>query len=316
VRNALKLAREWRIDVVFASGPPWTGMLAASTIARNLACPLILDFRDPWTPNTGRDEGRYEFEHLNRLAERLERKTIAQADVVLFNSPELMKRAQTEFSDLDGIQFRTILNGSDAVRRQSQSTFPTGAPLRIRHFGSLYAGRSLAPILTAIQELVEHRTVPPKHISVEQLGGGADIELRRLDAARAENFVAAQTLPRLPFRDAIAKMMEPALLLTIQPPRCNPQIPTKLYDYLCTGNPILVLAEDDSATWLLARQFPRCLRLDYNDSRRNFETLNTIVDRWRSGQLSQERAVEDTFDFTKAVTGDQFVSLVDAVMGR
>lgn len=316
VRSALQLARERNIHAVFASGPPWTGLLAASTVARKLACPLILDFRDPWTRNTGRGEDLYEFEHCNRLAMRLERRAISEASAVLFNSPEVMRRTQTGYVDLDGVEFRTIPNGSDAPRRQFHSTFPTEGQLHIRHLGSLYKGRTVVPLLTALQEMVAQKTIPAERISVELFGRVNKVESRRLRAADAANIVAAEILPRLPFAAAIAKMMEPALLLVSQPPRFDPQIPTKLYDYLCTGNPVLVLAGDDSATWSLAGQFSRCWRLDYYDSRKNLETLTLIVDKWRSGLLEQERTVEDTSEFTKAATGEQFVSLVDAVLGR
>lgn len=316
VRSALQLGRERVIDAVFASAPPWTGALVASRVAGKLACPLILDFRDPWTRNTGRAEGLYEIEHCNRLAMRLERRAIAEAAAVLFNSPEVMKRAQTNYLDLDGVEFVTIPNGSDAPRRQYQSSFPTEAPLYIRHFGSLYRGRTVVPLLSAVQKMVARETTHAEEISVELVGKVNKAESTRLQATREENLFAAEILPRLPFAAAIAKMMEPAILLVVQPPRFSPQIPTKLYDYLCTGNPVLVLAGEDSATWSLASQFSRCRRLDYHDSSRNLETLTQIVDTWRAGKLRLERTVEDTSKFTKQATGERFVSLVDLVLSR
>ena len=108
--------------------------------------------------------------------------------------------------------------------------------------------------------------------------------------------------------------MEPSVLLVPQPPNLNVQIPTKLYDYLCTGNPILVLAPKDSATWSAARSLPRCQRLDHTASERNTWVLARLIDAWRSGELWQERTVEDTAALTKKEVGQRFVRAVEEVL--
>jgi hypothetical protein len=116
--------------------------------------------------------------------------------------------------------------------------------------------------------------------------------------------------------DAVSRMNEPGILLVAQPPNLNQQIPTKLYDYLCTGNPILVISGEDSATWAAARGFKRCERLDHGDSERNVAVLQRLVGTWRFGELMQERSIGDTESLTKEAVGKEFLCAIETVIQR
>jgi hypothetical protein len=49
--------------------------------------------------------------------------------------------------------------------------------------------------------------------------------------------------PAIPYREALAEMMEADALLVLQGADCNHQIPAKVYEYLRAGRPILGLAD-------------------------------------------------------------------------
>src|SRR5262245_17780704 len=53
VRAARALARKQHIDCIYATGGPWSALLAATWLHRRTGIPLVLDFRDPWasSPN-------------------------------------------------------------------------------------------------------------------------------------------------------------------------------------------------------------------------------------------------------------------------
>jgi len=311
VRAGLKLARRERIDVVLASGPPWTGVRVAQKLSVKLGCRLILDFRDPWTANSGR-QTRYGAEWCHALAKRWERQALGAADLVLFNSPGIMAAATDHYRTLDWRAVVTILNGSDAPRRAVTAPLPAEAPLPIRHFGNLYRGRSVLPVVEALRSLLSRRGISASEVRIELFGrAGSEVD-ELLSAAPVELPVDAS--PTIPYAEAVRRMTEPCVLLVPQPPNLNIQIPTKLYDYLCTGNPVLVLAREDSSTWSVARRFPRCRRLDHDDVARNAEVLDEMLEAWRSGLLMQERAADDTRELSKAVLGEAFVRAVDAIL--
>jgi hypothetical protein len=312
LRAGLRLGRREKITAVFASGPPWTAVRVGSTLSRKLRCPLIADFRDPWTANTGCNVYRLEWCH--RLARRWEKQVFGRASLVLFNSPALMQTASRSYRDGEFPKFQTILNGSDAPRRRAASPIPDSEPIRIRHFGTLYGGRSVAPLISAIRVLIGTGRVQPRKVSIE-LFGPRTAEVEEIELTAQSHGIGIRLVPKLAYADAMARMMEPSVLLVVQPPRFDQQIPTKLYDYLCSGNPVLVMAAEHSATWSVARLYPRCQRFDHADPAETVRVLSGLFDAWQAGELRQERTVEDTAGLGKKALGERFLEAVVQVLG-
>jgi hypothetical protein len=111
-------------------------------------------------------------------------------------------------------------------------------------------------------------------------------------------------------------MREPAVLVLVQPPHFDRQIPTKLFEYLCTGNPVLVMASRDSAAWALATQYARCKLLEYGAAASHEKIIADLCDQWRSGKLCQAATADDTSHFTKAAVGHEFIGMVEEVSRR
>ncbi len=311
VRVGRQLARASKIDAVFASGPPWTGILVAARLSRSLGCPLIVDFRDPWTENTGR-QTPYDFEWCHRIAKRWERKVLQQASLVLFNSPAILELALRSCGDVSSRPVRAILNGSDAPRRERSSRIDPDKEIRFSHYGNLYRGRTVLPLIEGIESLMANGDVQPNEVAIELIGRRAE-EVESLCTSPPDG-IRIEATATLPFQEAVGRMMQPSILVVAQPPNLNVQIPTKLYDYLCTGNPVVVMAREDSATWRVASQYPRCRRVDYADSRHNTTILADLVQDWKGGYLDQERTADDTADLTKARISEEFVYAIEELL--
>src|SRR5262249_41455186 len=48
-RRGLRLLKEWRPDVIFASAPPFTTFLIGYLLSRATGIPLIVEYRDRWS---------------------------------------------------------------------------------------------------------------------------------------------------------------------------------------------------------------------------------------------------------------------------
>jgi hypothetical protein len=303
-----ELFRWGSFDLVFASGPPWTSLRVGAALASENGVPFVADYRDPWTRRAGRERFS-DGAPFDWLTERLEARVIASSDLVLTNSPGVAEAFLEGYAELGPSGVATILNGSDARRRSRETPFPTSPGLVARHFGSLYAGRRIAPLLSAAASRGESRG----GWQVEQYGAAPAAEdLEGLPSSvRAELSVR----PGLPFATAVDRMHEPGLLVVIQPVSFERQVPTKLYDYLCTGNPILVLAPERSSTWLLAGRFERCFRADPDDVAGIAKILEFLEERKAAGTLSQVATVDDTADLTKRAISAEFLQRVGKVGG-
>jgi len=72
----------------------------------------------------------------------------------------------------------------------------------------------------------------------------------------AEHGIAdlVQLAPHVPYRDALAEMLNADGLLILQASNCNHQVPAKLYEYLRARRPILALTDSDGDTAATLRQ--------------------------------------------------------------
>jgi hypothetical protein len=310
IRAGIAWGRRHRAETVFASGPPWTGLMVGHRVARALGVPLIADFRDPWTDGTGAT-WRYGAEWAHRRVARWEAGVLAAAAMVCFNSPRLA--AITAARHTLAAAPLVILNGSDVARQPQTTRIPTSQPLQFRHFGTLYAGRRVLALVRGLEELIGAGAVRPDEVVVELVG---DHDLSPPEVAQLMSSPVSITLaPHLPFAEASRRMRQPSVLVCVQSAQHASLIPTKLFDYLCTGNPIVVLSPHASASWDVVTDFSRCHRLDLEPSPHNRDVLSRLITTWRAGKLEQQASVTDTASLGKEPLGAQFVRAVEAVIG-
>ena len=76
--------------------------------------------------------------------------------------------------------------------------------------------------------------------------------LRRLAVQHGVDDIV-ETLPPLPYREALAEMMRADALMVMQGDNCNEQVPAKVYEYLRAKRPILCLADPTGDTAAVMR---------------------------------------------------------------
>ncbi len=308
VRAGTALGKRIDADVVIASGPPWTGVMVGHRIAHQLGVPFVADFRDPWSTGTGAT-WPFPAAWAQRRVERWESAVLADSAVVCFNSPRVAAAAAA-LTPL-GDRVRVILNGSDVPRHDTTRALSPAEPLRIRHIGSLYHGRNVLPLVRALDEAIDRRELRSSEVLLELIG---NVEPSASRASLGDTRVPIRFTPHLKFTEVAKLMSEPCVLVCVQTERYANQIPTKLFDYLCTGNPVLVLAPEESASWDLARQFPRCHLLDLSVNQQCQKVVASLISAWRRGELRQESAVADTRHLGKQLLGDDFARVVEEVI--
>lgn len=308
VKAGRALGRKLGADVVIASGPPWTGVMVGHQIGRALGIPFIADFRDPWSAGSGATWFAAT-DWAQRRVERWERTVLAESTVVCFNSPRLASVAG-DLSSL-GDRTRVILNGSDVPRQATSTVVPKSPPLRLRHFGSLYAGRTVTSLVQALDELIVAGAIGRDDVELELIG---DIEPAARTPELMNALVRVRFTPHLKFSEAARMMAEPCVLVCVQTEQHANLIPTKLFDYLCTGNPLLVVSPQASASWDIAGPFSRSHRIDVVTTEQNGVVLRRLIDTWRRGELRQEASVQDTEHLGKRPIGAEFVRLVEQVV--
>ena len=231
---AVKLAREIRADVIFATGPPFSTLLAGQRAAEITGLPLVVDFRDDWTLL------RRNLKTLpparQKREEELEQRVLRTAAGVLTVTPPLCDemKARSPYPE----RVHMLPNGFDP-EHFTDLAGGTGDGT-VFSAGSLYAKREPEGFFRAWERF-------------RQQGGDLRFELAGPVADDCRHYFPegrpdCQWLGFLPHREVRRRLVTASLNLAWLDPYLSVQSYTgKLLEYLGAGRPVLMLGAPESA---------------------------------------------------------------------
>ena len=228
-QKACELIEAHAITTVFSSFRPWSDHLVARRLkVRYPSLRWIADFRDLPVDAVRRDVW------FPALQKRWGKRVVRPADEVWVVS-EGQRKQLSDWHD----NVQVVRNALRALPPQAPP--PETERFTVVYTGSLYPGlQSVAPLVRALQHLLEDGTVTPHQVRVIYRGKDASI-FRRWVAALPPTLldVGPSVAP------ATAQKMQHAaqvlLLLNWSAPGYYGVLTAKLWDYLSTGRPILAL---------------------------------------------------------------------------
>ena len=249
VSTGLRLFATWRPDVIYSTAPPWTGQLVARALA--LACrrPWVADFRDPW----GRAPWRGDrFRFAVSAGAFLEERIVRAADRIVFVTRANREDFVRQYGPTVASKFHVVPNGCDPseFERVARPAGEPSEPFTLLHAGTLYAGRTPAPLFAALRRGLDEGVISPDRFRVRFLGTlGLASDLAALTRELGIGDLV-EFLPRVPREQSIQAMVSASALLLLQPGHAV-SIPGKLYEYFASGRPILSIAEEGEISALI-----------------------------------------------------------------
>ena len=241
-----KLVKEQNIDIIFATGNPWSALLVGYLISKTIGKPLIADFRDPWINNPFH-QSKGEF--LDRWSKRLEKKVVEHALAVSLNTEPLMDDFIERFPHLPTNRFFVMPNGFDNADFKGlnlSSNSHDKNMITLCHTGFIYGVRDPAVLLDAIK-VANIRLAPQnRKIRFQQIG---DIQLAYDIRERYADMIADGSLalePPRSYQECLCALGNADWVVNVQP-GTKSQVPSKLYDYLALNRPILNITPKDGA---------------------------------------------------------------------
>lgn len=243
-------------DVLWCTGDPWSGLVAARRLAEHFGLPWVADFRDPWTLSELRSEGQWP---LSRMAdEYFERKVIESAHAVVFASASVEKAYRARYDAID-FESRVITNSFDSSVFNDPIAFNTTQALPVSDADGLHVGffgrfRSLSPaalIVDALGALKRRDPTLVRRIHIHSFGS-----LNAADAAYAIEHDVTSCFVRenaVPLEHSLAALRRFDLLLVSTEVSREQIIPAKLFEYLAAGRPILSLSRNPEVRSILAQ---------------------------------------------------------------
>ncbi len=228
-------------DVVFATSPPLPGALGAAAAAHARSIPFVLDVRDLW-PAAAEALGELSNARVVRAFERAERWLYRSAAAVTATTRPFCRHIDAAA----GRQVAThIPNGAlDHLVALPERPPPTDGPFRIGYFGNFGIAQGLDIALDAARELAQ------EPIAFTLVGGGPrEAELRhRIGELGLTNVELRPAVP--PDHVGESLLACHALLIPLRNhPLLADFIPSKLYDAMAVGRPVIVAAHGEAAAF-------------------------------------------------------------------
>jgi glycosyltransferase involved in cell wall biosynthesis len=269
-----QLIKQWGPNIIFASAPPFTGLILARRLSREFNIPWVADFRDLWV-----DDPYYSEPAWRRPIDAvLERITVRNASALVTISPSLAEQLRRRH----GKPTAVIYNGN------SEEDFPplppggeAGEVLIIRYTGTIYRGfRDPSPVFAAIGLLP---SALRDRVMVEFRGDSCDDMLDLAAAHGIADRVAVK--PRVPYHEALKLQMRADVLLLLQwnDARDEGNLPSKLFEYFYARRPILFIGYEGGIAAQMVRE--RQAGLVSNSPERIRNQLQEWIEDKRAGRL-------------------------------
>jgi glycosyltransferase involved in cell wall biosynthesis len=296
LRMAHALVREQGIGHVYISGSPFSSFLIGGLLKqRGDRVRVALDYRDPWTQNL--DYPRRT--PLHRWVDQaLERWAVRNSNLVISNTRANDEHMVAEFGAGEKRnKFTAIHNGFDAddfasIERVRNARFTiTYAGAFYYSVGSNFGGgagddtmKTYSPLyfFEALQQFFSRRPEAKDKTTVRfmgVLGQGYDpvIRERGLDAV----------IERLGYIDydehlRVLKQSDVLLLVLSRGEKSRGWIPSKFFQYLGTGNPVLALAPAGEVREILA-ETGGGICVEPDDVAGASRAIETLYDAWANG---------------------------------
>jgi glycosyltransferase involved in cell wall biosynthesis len=228
---------------VLSTYPPLGTHLAAFQLTRNDKLAWIADFRDPLGDNPSHT---FLKKFQQKLSRRLERIIIKTATIVIANTDTMAEKWRNVYPDMRE-KIHLIWNGFDPEDRVQPLQLPVRAYIVVSHIGALYQGRNITSLLESISRLIEVGRLVPGRIRIQLIGAMLSESLpgtEFLERAKRKGWLELIS-DQIPRREALAIAQTSDGLLLVQP-HSTVQVPSKLFEYLQIGRPVLAYILPDT----------------------------------------------------------------------
>jgi glycosyltransferase involved in cell wall biosynthesis len=279
IDHPLVLAHGSGAEWVVASSPPESVHVAAAALARRLKAKLLVDLRDGWL-----DEPNKPFLRLLPLRRwhegRLEARSLGQADRVLVTS-EGWRRQLVRRRPEVGPKVHVLTNGYPAhdLPRGGERPAATSGVLELLYTGQFTYSRSTQRPGLMLEPLWLAGRPGGRQGNIELVGNLSPEDLAEVDAWRARLAdVGWRVGVHGPVQrnEALGRMRRADGLLLLS--ASDAAIPSKTFEYLPSGRPILTVTNKGGALWELGEQVPQMFLSDPRDPRGSLTRVQAFLD--------------------------------------
>jgi len=312
VVNGWKVVRKEKVDVIYATGKPWSSFIIAFLLRWLTGKPYVLDLRDPWSL-TPYYCGRVSI--YKRFGERFwERICFAHAKKIINVNKQINDSYIDSYPSIPSEKFAYITHGYDeddfkvaGRKKKAESTFT------ISYVGTLYPYASPKNFLLAVKNIIKDNTNLAADMDINFVG----IVPRYVKSLIEDNGLRerVKVINYLSHRESIEYMLNADVLLLLlnkTSSKTNAQISTgKLFEYLASLRPILALIPKDTDAARLIDELRAGKVVDPDDMNAVIKAINDFYIERSAGTL--RGGLQDISRYTRRNLTRQLASTLDDI---
>ncbi len=255
-----------KIDMIYSTSPDASSHLIGLVLKTLTRKPWVVDFRDPWFIQ------RTNITRFRKMIENyLQIIVLKMSDEIISNTKYIKKLYLEQYGRIVSGKINVITNGYDPEDFNDlsiKSSIQEGA-FTISHLGEFYDVRLPDKFLISVSDLIKQKKIKAGEIYINLIGDNEYVYSPEFESLRNSLNLTdvVRIIRRVPHRQCLQLMIDSDVLLLLQPSRVlTNQIPAKAFEYARSGNFILTLAPENSATADIVREAGNGSVIDPEDS--------------------------------------------------
>jgi len=242
-RSIMKAAKEVlnqnKVDLILACGEPFVLFRYAAQLSQEFGIPWIGDYRDGWSTNYRWDDAKVYGLIQKHVQQRVELDVTRSATVLTTAAPSFSERVG-KLTGRNVNDIPVIYNGYFEEKFEGIGNTPLSAEFTIIHAGTLYYFQRVETFLQGANLLL--KDLPQEKFKVVFYGlNFYPAQIDRINAAKGN--VTVEFVDKQPHETMLRTLASSHVQLLLATPEKH-QIYAKVFDYMGTGRPILMVEND------------------------------------------------------------------------
>ena len=274
-----KYLKENPVDVLFTNGPPQTTHMIACGVKKNLGIPWHADFQDPWT-----QVDYFPQLMLNPISKKIhaamEQRVFRSADNVTICSNTWKKNLESIGAKDVGV----IVWGYDEDDFKNINV-PLSPNFTLSHYGSLGPDRNAKTLWKALSILAKEDAQLANDLKIELAGFIGHSIIDEIESlGLKKNLILFNHLSR---KEILERMHRSQVLLLIlnDMPNVNGRLPGKLFEYLASRRPILVIGPEECDASEIVHGVNAGITCGFNDLDKTLQTVKELYEKFKLRKL-------------------------------
>ncbi len=300
---------QYHPDVIYSTAGPASTHLAAYFLHKISSIPWVAEIHDPLVYDTEKIKLRQRYLFKNWI----EKKICTHAAAVIYFTDHALESAHQRHP-IEGM--KVVLRPGAAPPATSEVVYGKRDKIHFGHFGSLATSRNLNRFIEALALLFKEHPDWQEHVVLDVYGSGLD----DVSQKALSTFPLGHTLQehgRLEFdiqtgksgrQQVIEAMKRCDVLLILHGSGliCEEYIPSKVYEYLLMGRPVLALTAETSELGTIVLECGHRVA-DPDDASAIKDQLKEYIMKWMDSGLEDEQVdspytIKQTVDKLLAIT--------------